>query len=161
MDICSKWMGCVDWLDEESHVQLLGSWPSLSFSYDPYGILVMTLLGPSVRSNKQRKSNSSSCNSLDEPSTQPEKWQAWARPVWCTCGIKSAVKWPYRSMPKLFSLSTWLRVQLRVPQHKKWNTIMVAIAKSWHQIAPLLGKIIGPVFLLDKAGFTPLGYMTT
>ena len=32
---------------------------------------------------------------------------------------------------------------------------MVAIAKSWHQIAPLLGKIIGPVFLLDKAGFTP------
>ena len=39
--------------------------------------------------------------------------------------------------------------------HKKWNTIMVAIAKSWHQIAPLLGKIIGPVFLLDKAEFAP------
>ena len=40
-------------------------------------------------------------------------------------------------------------------RHKKWNTIMVAIAKSWHQIAPLLGKIIGPVFLLDKAEFAP------
>ena len=40
-----------------------------------------------------------------------------------------------------------------VAWHKKWNTIMVAIAKSWHQIAPLLSKIIGPVFLLDKVGW--------